>query len=317
MSPEEVVRATFQQHRQRKRRAILEEMIAQRREWDEQTPRLTQALRALTTEQGQRIAEGIWRDFDLKEDDYLLAQLGASVPGALATIHNDMVERNVFYPPFLYLGAEDGIAKKLIEKVSNPPDDVSPYLMLRCLAWIGSELAIQQFQQWREHPPSWWGMSNLPPTEYTVEAGWELTTEGTRRDLYLATTYEIVQIGDSERATDRSSELALHEPHEGRCGWCGRQLVSLLSLDLRDQRLSFLAQDGSLLCVAICPWCSTYTTLFTEIGFDGASNWSGANEERPAMLDKIPDDGETEELIQLPITLGAQRRTPAAHHMRW
>jgi hypothetical protein len=198
MSPEEVVRATFQQHRQRKRRAMHEEMLAQRRKWDELTPRLTQALRALMMEQGQRIAEDIWRDFDPKEDDYLLAQLGASVPGALATIHNDMVERNVFYPPFLYLGAEDGIAKKLIEKVSNPPDDVSPYLMLRCLAWIGSELAIQQFQQWREHPPSWWGMSNLPPSEYTVEAGWELTTEGTRRDLYLATTYEIVQIGDGE-----------------------------------------------------------------------------------------------------------------------
>jgi hypothetical protein len=86
-------------------------------------------------------------------------------------------------------------------------------------------------------------------------------------------------------------------------------LVSLLSLDLRAQRLSFVPQDGSLLRIATCPWCSTYTTLFTDVDLGGASSWSDAYKERPAVLDKIADGGETEELIQLPVALGAQRHT--------
>jgi hypothetical protein len=313
MSPEEIVRVVFQQHRQRKRRASHEEMLAQRREWDELTPQLTLALRLLTTENGQRIAEEVWRDFDPEEDDYLLAQLGASVPGALATIQGDMIERKIFYPPFLYLDADDGIASKLIEMTLNPPEDVSPYLLLRCLAWTANEQAIQQFQEWRDHPPSWWNASSLPLTEYTVEAGLELTTEGTRRNLYLSTVYEVVPLSDSKQAKDVSAAVKLHEPQEGRCGWCGRQLISLLSLDLHEQRLALLVGRGSLLRIAICPWCSTYTTLFTDVDFDGASSWSDDNEKRPLILDKLPDDGseiEMEELIQQPITLGALRRTP-------
>jgi hypothetical protein len=120
MSPEEIVRAAFQHRRQRKQRTNHEEALAEHRQWKELVPQLTLALRSLTTEQGQRIAEDIWSDFDPKEDDYLLAQLGASVPGALATIQGDMVERGIFYPSFLYLGASDDVAKRLIELISAP-----------------------------------------------------------------------------------------------------------------------------------------------------------------------------------------------------
>ena len=240
----------------------------------------------------------------------MLAHLGASVPGALATIQDDMAARGVFYPSFLYLGADDGVAKKLIELISAPVIEESYDNLLKCLAWIGNERVMHQFQAWRENPPAWQSELYLAPWEYSREAGWELTPDGNRRDLYLSMAHEVVQLVDGERVTDRSSALVLHLPEEGRCGWCGRQLVSLLSLDLRDQRLSFVMSSGSMLRIAICPWCSTYTTLFTDIDLEGASSWSNDNEERPPILDKIPDDGETEELIQQPIALGTQRRTP-------
>ena len=310
MSPEEIVREAFQHRRRRKQRTNLEEALAEHRQWKELVPQLTLALRSLTTEQGQRIAEDIWSDFDPKEDDYLLAQLGASVPGALATIQGDMVERGIFYPSFLYLGASDDVAKRLIELISAPVIKDSYNLLLLCLAWIGNERVVRQFQAWRENPPVWQTELYLAPWDYSLEAGWELTPEGTRRDLYLSTAYEVVQFVDGERATDHGPALTLHEPEEGRCGWCGRRLVSLLSLDLRDQQLSFVVPSGSLLRVAICPWCSTYTTLIADVDLEGASIWSDTNEEKPLILDKIRDDGETEELIQQPIALGTQRRTP-------
>jgi hypothetical protein len=172
---------------------------------------------------------------------------------------------------------------------------------------------VRQFQAWRENPPSWQNELYIPSWEYSLEAGWELTADRNRRDLYLPTAYESVRLDADEQARVHGSELTLHEPSEVRCSWCGRQLITLLRLDLRDQRLAFVTQYGSMLRIAICPWCSTYTTLFTNVDLEGASSWSDANEERPAILDKIPDDGsqiEMEELIQQPIALGAQRHTP-------
>jgi hypothetical protein len=305
MSPEEIIRAAFQARRER----LMGQSL---RDWRANVPQLILAFRSLTAEQGQRIAEDVWRDFDPKEDGYLLAQLGASVPGALATIQDDMVERRVFYPSFLYLGASDNVAKRLTELVSAPVIEESYNHLLLCLAWIGSERVVRQFQAWRGNPPAWQSELYLPPWDYSLDAGWELTAQGTRRDLYFSTAYEMIP-RDDEQATSSGSELTLHEPHEGRCGWCGRQLVTLLRLDLRDQRLAIATQDGSLLRIAICPWCSTYTTLITNVDLEGASSWSDANEERPAILDKISDDGseiEMEELIQRPIALGALRRTP-------
>jgi hypothetical protein len=129
MSSEEIVRAAFQARRER--------LIGQSlNDWRASVPQLILAFRLLTTEQGQRIAEDIWRDFDPKEDGYLLAHLGASVPGALATIQEELVERRVFYPSFLYLGASNGIAKRLIEMVSPPTIEESRNLLLLCRAWI-------------------------------------------------------------------------------------------------------------------------------------------------------------------------------------
>jgi hypothetical protein len=249
MSPEEIVRAAFQHRRQRKQRAVHEEMVAQHHQWKEQAPLLTQALRALTAEQGQRIAEDIWRDFDPREDDYLRAQLGASVPGALATTQDDMVQRRVFYPPHLYLDANDEIANKLIELISAPVVEESYNCLLLCLAWVGNERVIRQFQAWREDPPAWRSELYVPPWEYSLEAGWELTDAGTRLDLYLPTAYEVIALGESEHEHGNYSAFTILAPHEEQCGWCGRQLLTVLQLDLRVPG-SRSSRQEALVCVS-------------------------------------------------------------------
>ena len=79
MSSEDIVRAAFQAKREPFRGQALSA-------WKANITQLTLALRSLTMEQGQHIAEDIWRDFHPRNDGFLLAQLGASVPGALATV---------------------------------------------------------------------------------------------------------------------------------------------------------------------------------------------------------------------------------------
>lgn len=301
MSPEEIVRAAFQARRER--------LIGQSlNDWRANVPQLTSTLRSLTTEQGQRIAEDVWRDFNPKEDGYLLAQLGSSVPIALATIQDDMVERRVFYPSFLYLGADDGVAKRLIGLISAPVIEESYDHLLKCLAWIGNERVVRQFQMWRENSPAWQSELYLAPWEYSLEAGWELTADGNRRDLYLATAYEVIALGESEQGSDNL--FTILAPHEGQCGWCGRQLLTLLQVDLRDSRLAFLAPEGSRLRIAICPSCSYYIAVLTDIDTAGGSSWSQENGGKPSTLSHVRDDEDMEDWPQQSFALGAQCRTP-------
>jgi transposase len=56
--------------------------------------------------------------------------------------------------------------------------------MLFALAWIADDLVRDQFRAWREYPPPWRSHLYVAPHEYAHEAGWELTMEGGRRELY-------------------------------------------------------------------------------------------------------------------------------------
>jgi hypothetical protein len=111
MSPEEIVGAAFHARRER----LIGQALS---DWRANVQRLILALRSLTKEHGQRIAQDVWRDFNPEKDDYLLAQLGASDPNALATIQEDLVERTVFNLSHLHLRANDDIAETLIEIAS-------------------------------------------------------------------------------------------------------------------------------------------------------------------------------------------------------
>jgi hypothetical protein len=303
MSPEEIVRAAFQARRER----LIGQSLS---DWRANAPRLALALWSLTSEQGQRIAEDIWRDFDPGEDGYLLTQLGASVPGALTTIQAVMVERKVFYPTFLYLGADDTVAKKLIELISTPVIEENYNHLLLCLGWIGNERVVQQYQAWRENPPAWRSELYIPPSDYSKEAGWELTAEGTRRDLYLPSAYEVIALGESEQGQGSVSAFTILGAHEEHCDWCGHQLLTLLSIDLSDPRLAFLVLDGSRLRIAICPSCSYHAAVLTDIDTAGGSSWSDENGSRPSTLNHVRDDEDMENWPQQSFVLGVQRRTP-------
>jgi hypothetical protein len=101
-------------------------------------------------------------------------------------------------------------------------------------------------------------------------------------------------------------------PHEGRCGWCGMQLICILSMDLTDPSLAFLELTGSRLRVLSCYRCVCYETIFSDVDLDGKSLWRG--QRKPDFIGREGDtwDSTPDQLLRL----GPSRRTPWEAHIR-
>lgn len=300
------------------------------RGWRERSPQLTAALRALTAGQGREIAREMWARADRDEMMWLLGLLGASVPGALADLIPDLVATHHLQPGWLYLNAPSAITDLLLQQLDDSSFQVERNALLLALAWIGDDRVREQFTAWRADVPSWRNDLYLAPYDYAAEAGWELTPDGNRRQLYCTTSYELVPVDEAE-LTSSSHAAAVATPHEDFCAWCGRLLVTLLDIDLRDPRCRFvvgepsetgsdessadLTPDATRLRVAHCVWCSGFATLYTDVDLHGGSRWSAANggpNDKPRILEQV-GDGAGEDLGDPQprrLALGVPRRTP-------
>jgi hypothetical protein len=296
--------------------------------WRDRSPQLTAALRALTPEQGREIARELWAHPDRESLMWLLGLLGASVPGAMAELVADLATAHQFWPGWLYLDAPGTTTQLLLQRLDDPAFGEERNALLLALAWIGDDQVREQFAAWRANAPPWRSDLYLAPHEYAAEAGWELTPDGGRRQLYRTTSYELVPIDEAE-LTPSAHAAAVATPHEALCGWCGRSLVTLLDIELRDPRCGFVvgepsntgvlapehSPDATRLRVAHCMWCSTYATLYTDVDLHGGSQWTVSNggpDDKPRILEQV-GDGLGEDLGDPQprrLALGAPRRTP-------
>jgi hypothetical protein len=182
--------------------------------------------------------------------------------------------------------------------------------VLCALAWIGDEIVQETFKRWRQTPPPWRSALSWSPDRYAHVAGWELTVDGTRRDLYHAQCYELM-------AADTATRDALPGPvtvftHTGeRCRWCERHLTILFDCDLHNPRLTFLDGQRKRLCIPMCLNCSLQDErIFSDLDSQGVPRWSAVSGERPEYLDLDIFDGCEELSAQRTLVLGAPRRTP-------
>lgn len=285
------------------------------RAWRDDTQQLSQALEALTREQALQLAREFWVQYDHKEIADLLGQLNIMSPGALAGLHGEFIDERLFWPGWLYLGAAPETTAQLLRLVDDEAFKQERNLLLLALAWIDDGLVRRAFHSWREQPPPWRADLYVGPDRYAESAGWELTPEGGRRALYRHTCYELVLVDEPEGSPSEHA-VAVATPNDAVCGWCGRQLVTLLDVDLRDRRCGFVVGDGvgdgTRLRIAHCMWCSTYITLYTDVDLHGRSVWSAANEEKPRILEQV-GIGEGEEMpapAARRLALGEPRKTP-------
>ncbi|HEX9411908.1 MAG TPA: hypothetical protein VF916_00245, partial [Ktedonobacterales bacterium] len=150
-----------------------------------------------------------------------MGQLNTTVSGALSDLADAFVAQRVFWPSWLYLDAPWTTTQHLLRLLDDPAAQEQRHLLLLALAWVDDDLVHTQFQAWRVHPPHWQAVEFLALQEYATRAGWELTPDGGRRQLYRSTSYELVPVDEPELAPSAQA-VAVSTPHEASCGWCGR-----------------------------------------------------------------------------------------------
>jgi hypothetical protein len=157
---------------------------------------------------------------------------------------------------------------------------------LRLLSWIGDESVQQWFHQRRTQMTTWESLFYLSIEDYVTEAGWELTAEGHRRDLYFQSAYQLVPV--EEASDDTRSAVGVIVPFEESCQWCGCPLTVLFDLDVSHPALSFLSLDGHRLRIIMCEGCFIGNTLFMEVDFEGNAHWSSFNTLQMPSADWYP-----------------------------
>lgn len=279
---------------------------------------LVPAFYALDAAQACAVVNKLWARGRNEEKDtdllYMLGGFNAHFPGALADIWQEMIHENKMWPGFTFLGAPSTITEQLLALIEQQSGGRYNDLLM-ALAWIGDERVVGQFAAWREAPPTWQTRAiqarqlHLPAHEYAPEAGWELTSEGEKRQLYWEPSYHLIPSDPPQDARDLTPDVA-------QCGWCDRHLMTLLDLDLTDPRLAFLAAelpepvpDDARLRIAHCQWCSMYTILYTDIDLHGGFTWSEDNDPIPGILDDVLDEDTATAYARLMI-VGHQRTSP-------
>ena len=239
---------------------------------------------------------------DIAED--VLVSLACLVPGALSGLHQDLVAREVFYPAEIYLGADAESRDALVQRVEW--DEANLDHLLVALAWIGDATVQQQFHSWRDSPPSWRDKLFIPPEAYARSAGWVLTVEGGRRDLFFQTCYTLVRLPGTKNApTD--NPVAVVSVFPEHCQWCEWEMTTLFDFALGSSRLEFLGLQGERLRVVRCDRCSLYAVIYMDVDTNGESSWAKENVE-PDFL-----GGKRDIYPRLPVdrmTLGVKRRSP-------
>ena len=293
--------------------SLAEQRIQVHNKWvwqQQQAPLFLHHLRDLGLEEAQLLSQRMLTHAAFQEEEHhdtwsrLLAQINLFVPGALVPVLPTLVEHRQFDPGHLYLGAGKQIGQQVLELLQSPAT-IPPYHLLSALAWIGNEAVQAQFHAWRLSPPDW-RLEHFPPENSSLEAGWELTADGRRRDLYSSTCFDLVPV---DPAASFHPTLEAEKARQERCSWCQRPLRRLLDLDLRDPRCQGISAEGERLCLAICERCSCYATIYLDITLTGDVHWSPLNGDGPAWLRQVPDDGEEGWSLK-PFGPGLARRTP-------
>ena len=152
------------------------------------------------------------------------------------------------------------------------------HAILLALAWIRDDQVVQQFNQWRHSPPSWANEMYIPVEKFSYEAGWELTAEGKRSDLFLPVNYAIDK-SDGGNHPENQDGFKLLAPSRHICAWCGGELTKLVELDSQHAAVKALNWPHPFITVETCLNCNAFSELAMDINEQGEAIWSKYNKE--------------------------------------
>ncbi|WP_419891176.1 DUF1963 domain-containing protein [Paenibacillus xylanexedens] len=208
---------------------------------------------------------------------------------SLTTEIPELLEQEIYYPAILYKSASGEVRDHLLQQVNT--DDENRNHILLMLAHIGDDVVVRQFRQWRQSPPSWASELYVAPERYTTEAGWELTKDGQRRELFITPSYSLYKVKENEEPNVEltGNSLSMLNPSNNGCPWCGNALTSLINLDVKHPALKDVSWHAQQLQIQTCVICSSYGVVYMELDAAGEPLWSSYNV-MPRGMDEIDLD---------------------------
>lgn len=269
-----------------------ESLISRSREANRAFRHVTEA------EIAELVQDALTGDDDMQE---VLPALACLQSGSLKPFHHRLIDREIVYPGLIYHDADEDCALRFVDLMRTSENRLRSNHLLLCMAWAGNAEVQKAFSRWRESPPAWAADLHVPPHAYADEAGWELTPDGQRRDLFFRTVRPLVKSGD---AANSLVGVSVSIPTDETCPWCERLLVSLFDIDTRSETAAFLGLGGKALRVTTCDVCCAFGTIFSKNDGKGGSKWHTANV-RPNYL---PDPSEWDAFPERPLVLSGERR---------
>lgn len=162
--------------------------------------------------------------------------------------------KEVYYPHELYRDALPQTVDKMINLMLTTPDKTEGSSMLCCLSLVkedpGNKI-LNAFLELENNPREWRQKLYVDPSRYADIGGWTFDKDGTRIELVYPQAYPFVK-GDREK--DKAAIMCVRK--DAKCSHCSCQMVDMLTVDGRDERLSFLGIDGVIKALT-CPNCSS------------------------------------------------------------
>ena len=200
----------------------------------------------------------------------------------------ELIQRGLFQDPILFKDAPQDIRDQLIERVLWDEDNRNHLLL--ALGWIGDEMIINQFRAWQMHQPKWAEQLYVTPETYAVDGGWELTSNGERRNLINPLCYAIRQTDqqDDIEVVPEEHHVRFLETSHSTCPWCNRKLTKLMVVASSHPAVQYLDLAMENLEVITCELCGSFSTIYMELDNDGIPVWSRYNQ-KPVYLPDTDD----------------------------
>ena len=228
-----------------------------------------QGMEGWTPEQVREKREALMADLErLREDSWdndfwaLLSYHNAITP----EFQRAALAAELYYPCEIYYRAPEDVRDGLAQALLETEDPNIAGHLLCCLAMQGDNQALEVFHELEEHPRPWREKLYVDPSVYAHTGGWTFDKAGNRRQLNFDTCYPLIK---GDRSRDKAAQV--FRPREDRCPHCKGRVVDILTLDGRDERLSFLGLDG-VITATCCPNCVAWENpAYSRFALGGGS----------------------------------------------
>ncbi|TYP79846.1 hypothetical protein [Paenibacillus methanolicus] len=234
----------------------------------------------------------------------LVCLCGASLADCLPAL----MQKDVYFPGILYRNAGSAVARCLVDDIELSGGYQGA--KLAALAWTGTEEAVSAFRRWRAEASEneVWRVIELKTASHA--AGWEITSEGERRDLFDMACFGLNEGMDAAKENDVVKLLA---ESDAVCPWCSGKLMTLLDLIPGSEKLGSLALETNRLRVATCMHCGCYEDLYMDISSTGDYCWYPGNR-KP---DDLPPRGDGDGAVAPATRFLSDRRRDAYEAADW